>query len=410
MPTSSVDAIIFDPPYHDNVNYAELSDFFYVWLKRMAGRIYPNLCRVYLSDKVNEAIASPARFRDDAKAKGKTPRALATKDYYRKMAGIFAECRRVIKEGGVMTVMFTHKSAGAWDALITALIESNFTITRTWPVKTEADALNIRGNASARSTILLVCRPMTRNPAPKAWHVVESLIERAVREDIERIGAFGLKPVDMYLAAFGPALRVISENWGTEREAANPDRPEDEFAVTPTDAMQVARREVSRHRAAQLSARFTRVSDPAARFYVLATDASAGDTMDYDEALLLARAAGFDINSPEARGVTAKSGSKITLKTAQDRLAEDLISPDRPMSSPLDQVHVAIALTARQDSALARQWLTAQAIDIHEDRFKGTLEALHAAQKPGNPDTPHARSLYTLLYSEEPPAQAAMRL
>ena len=411
MQTSSADAIVFDPPYHDNVNYAELSDFFYVWLKRMVGHVYHDLCRAYLSDKVNEAIASPARFRDAAtKNEGETPRDLATDDYYRKMAGIFRECRRVIKEDGVMTVMFTHKSTDAWDALITALIESEFRITRTWPVKTEANALNILGNASARSTILLVCRPMSRNPAPKAWHEVESIIEREVHKDIERIGAFGLKPVDMYLAAFGPALRVISEHWGTEREAANPERPEDEFSVTPTDAMQVARREVSRHRVARLSRRFTRVSDPTARFYILAADASAGDTMDYDEALLLARAAGYDINSLEAKSVIVKSGSKITLKTAQDRLAEDNINPNRITSAPLDQVHVAIALTARQDSAAARNWLTAQGIDINDDVFKGTLEALHAAQKPGNPDNAPARSLYTLLYSEEPPRQEALGL
>ena len=411
MPTSSVDAIVFDPPYHDNVGFAELSDFFYVWLKRTAGYVYPDLCRAYLSDKVNEAIASPARFRNAAKTKSETPRNLATQDYYEKMADIFDECRRVIKEDGVMTVMFMHKSAGAWDAVIKALIESQFRITRTWPVKTEAEAsLHISGKAAARSTILLVCRPMSRNRAPKAWHEVESIIEREVREDIERIGAFGLKPVDMYLAAFGPALRVISEHWGTEREAANPERPEDEFSVTPTDAMQVARREVSRHRVARLSRRFTRVSDPTARFYILAADASAGDTMDYDEALLLARAAGYDINSPEAKSVTAKSGSKITLKTAQDRLAEDNINPNRITSAPLDQVHVAIALTARQDSAAARNWLTAQGIDINDDVFKGTLEALHAAQKPGNPDNAPARSLYTLLYSEEPPRQEALGL
>ena len=177
MPTSSVDAIVFDPPYHDNVSYADLSDFFYVWLKRTAGYVYPDLCRAYLSDKVNEAIANPARFRDSA-TKAQTARKLATADYYRKMAVIFAECRRVIKEDGVMTVMFTHKSADAWDALITALIESEFRITRTWPVKTEAEtSLHIRGNAAARSTILLVCRPMSRNPAPKAWHEVESIIE-----------------------------------------------------------------------------------------------------------------------------------------------------------------------------------------------------------------------------------------
>ena len=148
IPSGSVDAIVFDPPYHNNVNYAELSDFFYVWLKRTVGHVHvrPDLCQPYLSDKVNEAIASPARFRDSAVSSDKSARDLATDDYHSKMREIFVECRRVIKDDGIMTVMFTHKSAGAWDALITALIESGFRITRTWPVKTESDSsLHIRG-------------------------------------------------------------------------------------------------------------------------------------------------------------------------------------------------------------------------------------------------------------------------
>ena len=406
IPSGSVDAIVFDPPYHNNVNYAELSDFFYVWLKRTVGRVRRDLCKPYLSDKVNEAIASPARFRDRAVSGAKSARDLATDDYYAKMREIFSECRRVIKDDGIMTVMFTHKSAGAWDALITALIESDFRITRTWPVKTESDSsLHIRGQAAVRTTILLVCRPMRRNDAPNAWHEVERKIEDAVRKDIESLRTYGLKPIDLYLAAFGPALQVISEHWGTERELANPLRPgPDEFKVTPTDAMQVARREVSRHRAEQLSERFTRVTDPHTRFYVLATDGNTGDTMDYDEALLLARSAGLDIDK-DARGIVSKRSGKVTLKAAVDRMAEDVIGPGRAAVTPLDQVHVAIAMTDRQGSDSAENWLKMHGIDPSGDQFKGTLEALHGAMKLHHPDLDAARNLYQKLYGVEPPRQ-----
>ena len=406
IPSGSVDAIVFDPPYHNNVNYAELSDFFYVWLKRTVGHVRPELCKPYLSDKVNEAIASPARFRDRAVSSAKSARDLATDDYYAKMREIFSECRRVIKDDGIMTVMFTHKSAGAWDALITALIESDFRITRTWPVKTESDSsLHIRGQAAVRTTILLVCRPMRRNDAPNAWHEVERKIEDAVRKDIESLRTYGLKPIDLYLAAFGPALQVISEHWGTERELANPLRPgADEFKVTPTDAMQVARREVSRHRAEQLSERFTRVTDPHTRFYVLATDGNTGDTMDYDEALLLARSAGLDIDK-DGRGIVSKRSGKVTLKAAGERMAEDVIGPGRAAVTPLDQVHVAIAMTDRQGSDSAENWLKMHGIDPSGDQFKGTLEALHGAMKLHHPDLDAARNLYQKLYGVEPPRQ-----
>ena len=182
---NSIDCIVFDPPYEANVNYAELSDFFYVWLKRTAGYVFPEDFARHLSDKDLEAIASPARFHDVG-TKAKSARELATADYEAKMAEIFGECRRVIKPDGIMTVMFTHKATAAWDALTVALINAGFSITRTWPVKTEAESsMHIKEKAAARTTILLVCRPRENNPTPQPWHRVEDLIAETVQEDIE---------------------------------------------------------------------------------------------------------------------------------------------------------------------------------------------------------------------------------
>ncbi len=98
---ASVDVVVIDPPYYDNVMYAELSDFFYVWLKRTAGLVLPELFTRPLTDKENEAVANPAKFAGQKGAK-----ALAGRDYQARMALIFAECRRVLKPNGIMTVMF----------------------------------------------------------------------------------------------------------------------------------------------------------------------------------------------------------------------------------------------------------------------------------------------------------------
>ncbi|KAF0116656.1 MAG: hypothetical protein FD149_1348 [Rhodospirillaceae bacterium] len=92
----SVDVVIMDPPYYDNVMYAELSDFFYVWLKRTAGRVVPDLFTRSLTDKDNEAVANPAKFSGQKGAK-----ALAGRDYQSRMKGIFAECSRVLKSDGI---------------------------------------------------------------------------------------------------------------------------------------------------------------------------------------------------------------------------------------------------------------------------------------------------------------------
>ena len=180
---ASIDAVVMDPPYYDNVMYAELSDFFYVWLKRTAGHVFPELFRRQLTDKENEAVANPAKFRDEEGARARegeaggdgaaarprrSARALAGKDYQERMAAIFAECRRVLKPDGIMTLMFTHKATGAWDALTKGLIEAGFVITASWPINTEAEgSLHIKDKAAANSTIFLVCRPRThaREPA-----------------------------------------------------------------------------------------------------------------------------------------------------------------------------------------------------------------------------------------------------
>ena len=411
LPSASLDTIIFDPPYHNNVNYAELSDFFYVWLKRTAGYVLgDSLMSPHLTDKVNEAIASPARFRDQAQGSGKSASALATRDYENKMAEIFQECRRVIKPDGIMTVMFTHKSTDAWDALTVALIESGFGITRTWPVKTEADSsIHIMDRAAARSTILLVCRPRTENRAPEPWHVVESRIAQAVRADIPTLQDYGLSPVDQYLAAFGPALQTISEHWGTERAVANPDRPNDQFAVTPTDVLQVARREVLAHRTREISQSWAEsAGDPVTRFYILAQDGAGAATIPFDEANMFARAIGLNLSSNEAERILIAKGDKVILKSARDRLAENIISPQRPAQTALDQVHTAIAITDRHDSAAALEWLNMQHHNPQGAEFRGTMEALLRVTKPGHEDLRPATNLWRLLYEDAPPVQMAL--
>ncbi|MBY6274117.1 MAG: DNA methylase, partial [Bacillaceae bacterium] len=108
LPDQSVDLICMDPPYYNNVQYAELSDYFYVWQRRTLSDLYPDLFRRRLTNKQDEAVANPARDGSAKKAK---------EAYERLMGEIFRECRRVLKDEGIMTLMFTHKSQEAWEAL-----------------------------------------------------------------------------------------------------------------------------------------------------------------------------------------------------------------------------------------------------------------------------------------------------
>jgi putative DNA methylase len=218
---NSIDVVVMDPPYYDNVMYAELSDFFYVWLKRTAGYVEPGLFRRQLTDKDHEAVANVARFKGQKSAK-----ALAGRDYQERMAAIFTECRRVLKSDGVLTLMFTHKATGAWDALTTGLMKAEFTITASWPINTEAEgSLHIKDKSAANSTIFLACRPRQKQSGTKEkvyWEDVEPLVAKAVRERVQKFQDAGITGVDLYLASFGPALEKFSEFWPLERGTPRP--------------------------------------------------------------------------------------------------------------------------------------------------------------------------------------------
>ena len=137
------------------------------------------------------------------------------------MAGIFAECRRVLKRDGIMTLMFTHKATGAWDALASGLMEAGFTITASWPINTEAEgSLHIKDKSAANSTIFLVCRPRPERGCRRRDRVL-GRCRATGREGCARArrGASGggHRGVDLYLSCFGPALEEFAKHWPLKR-------------------------------------------------------------------------------------------------------------------------------------------------------------------------------------------------
>ena len=398
----SVDAIVFDPPYYDNVSYAELSDFYYVWLKRTAGYLYPEWFSDLLTDKENEAIASRVRFQS---VRGRSLKAQAYEDYVERMRNIFTECRRIIKDDGIMTIMFTHKTTDAWDALTVGIIQAGFRITATWPVKTESDnSLNIRDRAAARSTILLVCRPKHElNATGSSWESVQQQIRQRVAERLPQFREYGLTPLDTYLAAFGPALEVISSAWPIARDEANPLRPHDPFTVMPNDALEVARDVVFDSRRQQVSRQWAESdTDTLTEFYILSQDATGSAKMTFDEANMVARVIGLEIESQEAKSLYSKNGANITLLTSEQRYARGEISANAPGRHLIDAVHLALALTRADSVNGAIEWCRMQGFS-DDAAFRGVLNALLKTMKRTDPDREPAQTLWAEMYGERPP-------
>lgn len=354
----SIDAVVMDPPYYDNVMYAELSDFFYVWLKRTAGYVYPELFTRMLTDKENEAVANPAKFKGQKK-----PRELAYDDYQMRMAAIFAECRRVLCKDGVLMLMFTHKATGAWDALAKGLLDAGFVISASWPVNTEAEgSLHIKDKAAANSTIFLVCRPRPEQTDDDMvfWEELEPQVRKEVLKRVASFQQAGISGIDLYLACFGPALEVFSRHWPVKRGSPRPApvvkrntqksllEPEfDPYATTPEDVLQTARAAVKTWILQQiLNVQRQTALDPLLEWFVLAWHTFRSPQFPYDEALNLARVVGLDMDRDIIGVIAGKKQSEVTLWDSETRAAKAALGPAGGSRSMLDVLHHA-AHTAR---------------------------------------------------------------
>ena len=334
----SVTHLCMDPPYYDNVMYAELSDFFYVWEKGTLGKLLPEYFCEAETDKADEAIANPARFA----AIGRRKHELANADYQAKMTAIFTECRRVLHDNGVMTVMFTHKKADAWDALGHAIISAGFTIEGSWPVNTESEASSHQhGKNAANSTIMLVCRKREERADERTVFLedIEPEIRAAARQAALRFQHDGIEGVDLLLSTYGPTLAVISRSWPVY--SSTPDASGKEQLLRPDEALDLARQEVVRLRRARLVGKVAQIDD-ITDFTLLAWDIFAAREFPFDTARLLALAVGgLDIDILTHAKILKKGSGTVSLLTPQERLRRSgntQLPGVKPEAAVFDQV------------------------------------------------------------------------
>lgn len=313
----SVTHICMDPPYYDNVMYAELADYFYVWEKRTLGRLAPTYFHDELTDKDNEAVANPARFA----MMGRRKKELADLDYETKMTSIFAESRRVLADNGVMSVMFTHKRAEAWDTLGMGLLQAGFTIETSWPVNTEFEhSLHVANVNAAESTIMLVCRKRAERGDDHKVYLddIEHEIRQAAREAATRFQHDGIDGVDLLLSTYGPTLSVISQNWPVY--SSTPDSDGRDQLLRPEDALALAREEIVDLRRSRLVGKAAKV-DGLTDFVLLAWDTFGAREFPFDTARLLALAVGgLDVDELERAKIVSKASGKVKLLTPRERL------------------------------------------------------------------------------------------
>jgi adenine-specific DNA methylase len=270
----------------------------------------------------------------------------------------------VLRDDGVLTVMFTHKKQEAWAALFESLIDAGFTITATWPVQTEsAHSLQIARKNSAQSTVILVARKRDPN-AGKAYYDanMQSEIRKAARSTAQRLKDEGLNPVDQLVGTFGPAMRVF-----TQYEEVRLDTGE---RVSVADAIQLAADEVAQWRLEQLAARGLEDVDPESRFYLLCWDVLQAEEFRFNEAMLLGRAVGMDVDRLKDFGLLERDGEKVKILPAASRRR------DKPIKAGPEQ----ILLTAdpQPGSKNKKSSKTTRKVHPQDDHFSSAIDMCHA--------------------------------
>lgn len=201
-----------DPPYYDNISYADLSDFFYVWMRENLADVWPSECSTLLTPKVEELIA-------DAKRSGS--KEAAKKHFELGMGGVFEEAAKNCDERFPATVFYAFKASESneegnvstgWETFLSGLLSAGFVVTATWPVRTEfANKIGIAaGDNMLASSIVLACRKREKD----AVIATRSEFARALRADMGRaikvLQAENIAPVDMAQSAIGPGIAIFS--------------------------------------------------------------------------------------------------------------------------------------------------------------------------------------------------------
>ena len=207
LPSESAQVWFTDPPYYDAVPYADLSDFFLVWLKRTL----PDNSIVRdpfdpdnpLSPKTAEVVQDETKF-NSGRPKNRTW-------FEETMATAFTEGRRILNEDGIGSVVFAHKTTEGWEALLSGLIRGGWTITGSWPIATEMSSrLRARDSAALATSVHLICRPRPRNAPVGEWADVLRELPVRVGDWMQRLQSEGVRGADLVFACVGPALEIYS--------------------------------------------------------------------------------------------------------------------------------------------------------------------------------------------------------
>jgi len=315
------DAVFSDPPYYDNVPYSYLSDFFYVWLKRVIGDLYPDLFITPLTPKRGEMVAyTNDKSMDEA-----------SEEFESMLRDSFREIHRVLRPGGIANIVYAHKTTHGWETVINSLLDSGLIVTASWPIFTEMRArMRAQKSAALASSIYIVARKPDFEKKTGYYEEVQAELKEVLGEKLEYLWEEGISGPDFFIAAIGAGLEVIgkySEILKYNGEEVRGSRLLDDIRSVAADF--AIRRILDNGFADELS--------PLTRFYLFYRWNFENSRVEFDEARKLAGSLGIDLNTSRAGFIRIQRG-KVTV------LGPDKRGEDHDTTELIDALHLAARL------------------------------------------------------------------
>lgn len=301
-----------DPPYYDNIGYADLSDYFYVWMRQSLKNTYPKLFRTMLVPKNEELIATP--YRHDGSVE-------KARNFFED--GMYKTCCQIhtyAREDVPVTIYYAFKQSESesdeksgektastgWETMLSAIIRSGFAITGTWPMRTEMANRSIASGANAlASSIVLVCRKRPETAMSCTRRDFINALHREMRPALEKLQSANIAPVDLAQSAIGPGIGVFSRYKSVLESDGKP--------MTVRAALQIINQELDAYYNEQEGE-----LDRESRFCVDMFSQYAFNNLKFGDADVLARAKNTSVQALAERGVMMAAKGEVRLLTREE--------------------------------------------------------------------------------------------
>jgi adenine-specific DNA methylase len=317
----SIDIVITDPPYYDAIAYADLSDFFYIWLRITLNDVFPLNFSTPQTPKSDECTALKHHHGGDKQ--------LAKQHFETKLREIFIAIEHQTSD--LVCIMFAHQSTEAWTTLCNSILNAQMNITGSWAMDTESTSRSLSLNSAVlASSVTVACKPSTKQGFG-TFKEVKSAIERTVSKEVEELYKLGFRGADLLTACFGQAVSEFGKYEKVEKA--------DGSQVTVAELLEMARESA-----------FTALlkgfdGDDFTKFYIGWLQLYSFAESDFDDAAKFSRV-GLSINVSDlfAKHIFIKNGNKQTLGTYEQRIIVSKKIGEKPDDPLIDQVHRAMFL------------------------------------------------------------------